>query len=276
MDILLTWVGSCDPHWDNPRTKKREPGPIISLLTGRHFDVVYLLLNLDRRGEFPERATQLQRSCATQFPDTILRQQPVDLVSVTDYREVFRVTNDVCQQIVHQEQDDPKFFVYLSPGTPQMQTVWILLVQPGLLQARLLDATPPDLVPPGTRHWREVELSLQDFPQIVNPGETSRLVGILQAQVDNLAAENRRLRTELDLVTAGGSSLTHGPIAEAFDLRHYLLAQERLLYVRALDQASGVGSDAARLLGIEPAAFRARAHTLGIKQREPRIQDAPT
>ena len=242
MDILLSWVGSRDPHWDNQRTGKREPGPVLSLLKARRFDVAYLLLNLDRRGEFPERATQVQRICATQFPDLMVRQRPLELVSVTDYREVFRVTNDACQRIVHQERDGPEFFVYLSPGTPQMQTVWILLVQSGLLKARLLDATPPDLVAPGSLLWREVDLSLQDFPQIVNPGETTRLVGILQAQVDNLSAENRRLRAELDRATAGGSLLTHGPIAEAFDLRHYLLAQERLLYVRALDQARGVGA----------------------------------
>ncbi len=54
-----------------------------------------------------------------------------------------------------------------------------------------------------------------------------------------------------------------------FDLRAYLVAQERLYYVRALDQARGVGADAARLLGIEPASFRARAQTLGIRPRQP-------
>jgi hypothetical protein len=50
MDVLLTWVGARDPGWDNPRTRARrsgqEPGPILSLLQSRPFDVVYLLYNI--------------------------------------------------------------------------------------------------------------------------------------------------------------------------------------------------------------------------------------
>lgn len=273
MDILLTWVGSRDPGWDNPRTGKREPGPILSLLQARRrdacdFDTLYLLCNLDRRGEYAQRAAKVIRYCAKHFPALKVQQYPVEVVSVIDYRELFRVTNDACQRIVEGEGTNERdYFVYLSPGTPQMQTVWVLLVQSGLLNARMIDATPPDLAAPGMPIWREVDLTLEDFPQVVNPGETARLVGILQAQRDNLAAENQRLQAELDVARHGKAVNLAGGISPDFHLREYLMAQERLHYVHALQQTDGKAADAARLLGIDPAAFRARAQTLGVRQR---------
>lgn len=269
MDVLLTWVGARDPGWHNPRTKQMEPGPILSLLHARHFDVVYLLLNLySRTDDFRSRATAVLRNCERHFPSVRVRQKPVDLVSVTDYREVFHAVNHCCQEIlVGEGLDDRDYFVYLSPGTPQMQAVWILLVQSGLLPARMIEATPPDLVEPGASRWREVDLSIQGFPQVVNPGETVRLVRVLQAQNDNLLAENRRLRAEVELLKAGGHLNPEGEISGDFDLRAYLMAEERALYVRALDHAGGKAAEAARLLGVDPAAFRARAVTLGVRQR---------
>lgn len=269
MDILLTWVGARDPGWHNPRTKQLEPGPILSLLKSRRFDALYLLLNLySPVDDFRQRATAVLRNCQRHFPAIRVKQKPVDLVSVTDYREIFRVTNDVAQEILDEEgRKGRNYFVYLSPGTPQMQTVWILLVQSGLLPARMIEATPPDLLEPGAPRWREVDLSIRDFPQVVTPGETARLVSVLQAQNDNLTAENRRLRAEVGLLKMGGHLPMGGVIGEGFRLRDYLMAQERALYVRALEQGKGNAAEAARLLGIDPAAFRARAVTLGIRQR---------
>ncbi|MBI3965050.1 MAG: hypothetical protein HY329_05380 [Chloroflexi bacterium] len=269
MDVLLTWVGARDPVWRNPRTGNVEPGPILSLLGSRHFDVVYLLLNLDSRvGDFRQLATGVQRACERQFPSVRVRQIPVDLVSVTDYREVFRVTNHVCQRLLDEQgRAGHSNYVYLSPGTPQMQTVWVLLVQSGLLPARLIEATPPDLLAPGNPPWREVELELEDFPQIVAPGETTRLLGVLRAQNDNLAAENRRLRAELELLRAGAPARESASLPPDFRLPDYLTAQERALYTQAFEQAGGKAAEAARLLGIDPARFRARAATLGIRSR---------
>ncbi len=269
MDVLLTWVGARDPAWHNPRTKQLEPGPILSLLQSRRFDVVYLLINLDSRvDDFRQRATGVLRNCQRHLPSVRVVQKPADLVSVTDYREIFHATNNICQEIIEGEgRDGRECFVYLSPGTPQMQTVWVLLVQSGLLPARMVEATPPDLVAPGAPCWREVDLLIPDFPQVVNPGETALLVSILQAQNENLLAENRRLRAEVELARARVQITGETGIPGGFRLRDYLLAQEKALCSLALEQAGGNGAKAARLLGIEPAAFRARAATLGIRSR---------
>ncbi len=197
----------------------------------------------------------------------------MDLVSVTDYNEIYHVANDTCQRILEEEgRDEREYFVYLSPGTPQMQIVWILLVQSGLLPARMIEATSPDLVAPGAPRWREVNLSIRDFPQVVNPGETVRLVSILQAQNDNLTAENRRLRAEVEALKYGAHLLPDSAITDGFALRDYLAAQERFLYARALEQAEGNAAAAARLLSIDPAAFRARTAALGLRSRRRRAR----
>jgi len=272
MDVLLTWVGSRDPGWPNPRTEQREPGPILGLLKSRRFDKVYILANLPgRNDEFVRRAAETLRHIERHFPRVAVKMKPLEVVSVIDHREIFRVTNHACQEILRQEgSDDRSYYVYLSPGTPAMQTVWVLLVQSGLVPARLIEATPPDLKAPGVRTWREVDLSIPDFPQIVSPKDANRRIGILQAQTDNLRSENRSLRAQVKLAEAGAPAPTDGAIAEGFNLRDYLVAQEETMYVRALEQAGNKAATAARLLGIEPPAFRSRAQTLGIRSRNKR------
>jgi hypothetical protein len=269
MEVLITWVGARDPFWFNSRTNREEPGPILSLLTNRQFGAVYLLLNLDSESDdFRRRATAVLRACQRLFPTVRVRQKPVDLVSVTDYREIYLVTNQVCQEVLQEEgRKDRDYYVYLSPGTPQMQTVWVLLVQSGLLPARMIQATPPDLMPPGEPSWKEVNLDLPEFPQVINPGETVRLVGILQAQNVNLSAENRRLHAELEAIRANIHGEQFPLLGPEFSLPGYLQSQERVLFTLALERAGGNAAKAARLLGIAAPAFRARAVTLGVRPR---------
>lgn len=267
-EALLSWVGSRDPTWWNPRSGQDELGPILSLLESREFSTIYLFFNVGgRTEEFAQRANAVLHACQRLVPNTKVIHRPIELVSVVDYREIFRVVNHECQRILSQHPPPrPDFYVYLSPGTPQMQTVWILLVQSGLLPARMIDAVPKDLLPPGTPNWREVDLSIPNFPQIVSPDEAERVVGILQSQVDNLTAENNRLRSELELA-ATDTVVNEARLEDGFDLRQYLVAQERVIYSRALEQSGGNAAKAARLVGVDPPAFRARAVTLGVRKR---------
>jgi hypothetical protein len=180
--------------------------------------------------------------------------------------------NDTCQEILREEGTQGKaYYVLLSPGTPQMATVWVLLVQSGLLPATMLITTPPDLLPEGqTLRWKEVDLSLPDFQQVVTPGETQRLLGILEAQNDNLRSENLRLRGELDLLKTGAAQKSAGSIPEGFDLQQHLVTQERAYYQLALSQVDDNASAAARLLGLQPHTFRAGAERLGLRGRRSR------
>ena len=271
-DVLLTWVGDRDPEWTDPATGRRQRGPILTLLRARRFDSVRLLFTLRSPvSDFRVRATQLLRLCRREFPDVDVRQHPVDLADVTDYAEVYRVTHHACRQIL-EEQEERSYYVYLQPGTGQMQTVWVLLVQSGLLPARMIATVRPDLRASWQPAWKEVDLSLADLPQVISPDEMTRTIGVLQAQNRNLAAAATRLEAELTVWRAGRASPSasggrHDTFAPGFSLPGYLVAQERLHFLRALERAEDKASDAARLLGLAPATFRARAQTLGVRLR---------
>jgi transcriptional regulator with GAF, ATPase, and Fis domain len=57
--------------------------------------------------------------------------------------------------------------VLLSAGTPQAQTLWVILVQAGTLSGRMLQVIPPQFVPvPHPRAVREVRLDIEGFPAI--------------------------------------------------------------------------------------------------------------
>jgi DNA-binding NtrC family response regulator len=57
--------------------------------------------------------------------------------------------------------------VLLSAGTPQMQTLWVILVEAGLLRARMLQVIPAAFVPdPHPSPIREVRLDIEGFPEI--------------------------------------------------------------------------------------------------------------
>ncbi len=247
-------------------------------LHGRH----QLRAYVRRRGRSIEQAEQQrgesqqwrQRVIEKQLKSTAVTQVPVDLVSVTDYVELFRVTNHAAQAILKAHQNhDAAYYVYLSPGTPQMQAVWVLLVQSGLLPAIMIQGTPPDLLAPGAPHSRELNLSIPEFPQVANPNETERIVAILERQNENLVAQNQLLSAE-NAAHKVGASQANKTIDEGFNLPAYLMSQERALYVRALIEAEGNAAEAARRLGITPPAFRARAASLGVRPR--RARESPT
>jgi len=276
MDVLLTWVGSRDPHWFNDRTNRREPGPILTLLARRPFESVYLLFNIHgRTGDFRKRATAIMRFAAKRWPSLTVNQRPVDVASVVDHLELYLAVNHEVQGIkreLSRQHTSPEFFVFLSPGTPQMHVVWVLLVVYGLLPATMIESTPLDLALPATPGWRVVQFAVEDFPTGASPPAHAREVGLLQARNEALEAEVEELREGIRAAQAAAID----SIPDGFDIRSYLAQRERALFLRALRQADGKAAAAARLLGIDPAAFRARAVTLGVRPRNVATRAQPS
>lgn len=133
--ILFSFVGNHDPlvvpH------DGADPGPVLSILCERTFDRVVLLTT---GGDYVERANVI-RSVA----QLRLRSAPtftlidVQVNSVVDYEELYQVMTTAIQRAEATLEVDAQRFVLLDPGTPQMQTVWVLLVNAGVIQARFGD-----------------------------------------------------------------------------------------------------------------------------------------
>ena len=90
----------------------------------------------------------------------------VELIELTitdpsDHAELFAALGPVI------EGSEDACDLLLSAGTPQMQTLWVILVAAGLLRARMLQVIPAIFVPdPHPHPVREVRLDIDGFPQI--------------------------------------------------------------------------------------------------------------
>jgi DNA-binding NtrC family response regulator len=158
---LLTWTdraGGRIPDHHGPRPTS-DRGPILRLL--EHGDARYsrvLLLCMPRsRGPSEQLAAELR----AQVPRVELRELAVD--DPSDFAQLFAALGELGELVEPGAACD----VLLSAGTPQMQTLWVILVEAGLLAARMLQVIPAAFVPdPHPRPIREVRLDIEGFPEI--------------------------------------------------------------------------------------------------------------
>jgi two-component system response regulator AtoC len=161
MTVLLTWSDRGPRrahHGDRPSA---DLGPIRRLLDqpesqGRYSRVL-MLSNAASLEVARERAAQIRSEGLR------VELRLVEAPDPSDYAGLFAAVGPLVAALPSSEPVD----VLLSAGTPQAQTLWFILVQAGLLRARMLQVMPPDLVPdPHPRAIREVKLEIEGFPQI--------------------------------------------------------------------------------------------------------------
>ncbi|WP_437925549.1 RNA repair transcriptional activator RtcR family protein [Sorangium sp. So ce291] len=165
--LLLTWsdAGTLGPA---PAHQGRRPegdrGPVLRLLDqeeSRYDAIVVLTIPA---GEAPSRA--LVERARERAPRVELR--VVDVDDPSDHAKLFRALGKLSAKL--KRAFPPAAWatdVLLSAGTPQAQTLWVILVQAGLLPARMLQVIPAAFVPrPHPRAVREVRLDIEGFPEI--------------------------------------------------------------------------------------------------------------
>ena len=169
LHALLTWsdrgVGGPRPshHGKRPETDR---GPVLRLLDqdesrGRYDAVILLTIPAGRAG-----AEALGEEVRALGPTPEVHSLAVD--DPSDYARLFRALGGLLEDLSRAHAPDAwSFDVLLSAGTPQAQTLWVILVQAGLLRARMLQVIPPAFVPvPHPRAIREVRLEIEGFPEI--------------------------------------------------------------------------------------------------------------
>jgi transcriptional regulator with PAS, ATPase and Fis domain len=117
-------------------------------------------------GEKPAHA--LLQELRTKVADVQL--VTVKLRDPSDHAELFRALSPIVQRLADEERapdQAPRIDILLSAGTPQMQSLWLILVKAGLLHARMLQVIPAAFVPSiHPRAVREVKLDIEGFPEI--------------------------------------------------------------------------------------------------------------
>jgi two-component system response regulator AtoC len=156
MRTLLTWA---DHGFSRPSERQGpDMGPIVRLLQvgGVVYDAAIVLCDRDGRHGARTLAAVMRRHVEQ------VELRVLEVSDPSDHAQVFAALGPVLADLPEGEID-----VLLSSGTPQAQTLWVVLVQAGLLRARMLQVIPPRFVPdPHPEPVREVRLDIEGFPEI--------------------------------------------------------------------------------------------------------------
>src|SRR5690349_15783490 len=119
--VLLAWIGHTDLKAS--RGDAVGLGPIGQALASRAFDQAVLL------ADCPERdATAFVKWLGGQA-NTGVHTRRVKLSSPTDFGEIFEAAVKACEFALSRQGRDARLTFHLSPGTPAMASVWILLAK---------------------------------------------------------------------------------------------------------------------------------------------------
>jgi transcriptional regulator with GAF, ATPase, and Fis domain len=159
--ILLTFTGSNDPFSRSAHEGDARIGPVLTVLSERRFDAVYLFTT-PRMAEISELTQQEIRE---RHPGTRVETLNVPLKDPTNYLGILRQLRAHFRTI-QAEHPTGEYAISVSSGTPQMHACWLLLVASGEIPATLLQTTPPEFVSGGASCVKEVDLSKHDFPKV--------------------------------------------------------------------------------------------------------------
>ncbi len=116
---LVSWIGGNDLKTvGNSVTEGLPLGPIASTLKAQSFDAVELLYN------YPEDEVRPYLTWLEQQTSAAIQARSIVLSSPVDYGEVYQAANKHLEEI---SSSGASFSILLSPGTPTMQAVWVLL-----------------------------------------------------------------------------------------------------------------------------------------------------
>ncbi len=234
--MLLSFVGNHDPFATN---NKQSPGPILSILTEKHFDYLILLFNNDR---YWGALTKTQNFCNQHYPQMKVEYRQASSLDPTDYNVVYPAMYQVVHKIKTQFPQGI-FTISVTSGTPTMHACWMFLVFSGAIKASLIQVSAQRGIVP-------VTFSLDDFPQL-------EATDAIKAQLTQLSRENDIMKKQLNTFYTQGITVPD----EGLDFDNTLIPA---YYQAALHKTGGNAAAAARLLNLAPHTFRKRLKACGI------------
>lgn len=156
MRILLTFTGFHDPYSKGLVGEEEQPGPIVSLLQARSFDLVYLLST-------PNTERNTAATVAALKGRVELREVTLPLQDPTDYGAILKHLRALTAAVA-EEFPGAEYFISVASGTPQMHACWVLLTSSGEFPARILHIRPPRFVTAEIPLVSEIDLTSADFP----------------------------------------------------------------------------------------------------------------
>jgi transcriptional regulator with PAS, ATPase and Fis domain len=117
---LVAWIGNTDLRAARGEAEAGT-GPIAQALEKAHYDEVHLLSNYDSKAGADYLAWVRQRSSSK------IGIQRVELDRPTDFGKIHEAVVGVLEELRKKKGSMPELTFHLSPGTPAMAAIWILL-----------------------------------------------------------------------------------------------------------------------------------------------------
>jgi len=199
--MLLTWsdrgVSGRVPSYINARTP-RDSGPVMRLVRQEESKDRYdaaLVLSIPSGAE---RSTALLNDLKPFVKHVELR--VVDVDDPSDHAQLFHGLAGIAQDLkCFYPIEEWDFDVLLSAGTPQAQTIWVVMIQAGILHARMLQVIPSAFVPhPHPKAIREVHFDIEGFPEIrALRDEVQRLRTAVKLKAGNIIGQSEPVKEML-------------------------------------------------------------------------------
>lgn len=119
--ILICWIGNTDLQASEGQDVG--VGPIAQALDKREFDEVFFITDYEDTRVTPYINWIKKR---TPTPHKLFHRH---LSSPTHFGEIYEAATSVCQKALDQYDDQTELTFHLSPGTPAMAAVWIILAK---------------------------------------------------------------------------------------------------------------------------------------------------
>lgn len=112
--LLVSWIGATDLK----SSAEQLAGPIWATVSAKSFDAIELIYN------YPDEEVEPYLAMLADQLDCIVTAHKAQIQSPIDYREIYLAADHFLSQ---RTLSDTELSILLSPGTPAMQVVWVLL-----------------------------------------------------------------------------------------------------------------------------------------------------
>ena len=134
MRTLVAWLGGADLHSAGD-DGKNGVGPIARVLQEQDFDSVLLLNN------YPKKQSAHYGPWIRKQTGGDVEIRAVELTSPTEFGEIYEAAVAAVSDLKKGANTETEITFHLSPGTPQMATVWVILAKTRFPEAALVESS---------------------------------------------------------------------------------------------------------------------------------------